>query len=69
MGQFLILVAPRKSFTQYHTCDDYFILRDSVLYLSNLLLHEIDAVHYVTWINTAFDSFKPSYKIIFIKIH
>ena len=70
MGQFLILVTPGKNFTQYHTLWLLFYSkRDFVLYLSNILLHEIDAVHYLKWINTALDSIKPSYKIIFIRIY
>ena len=49
MGQLLILVKPGKNFTQYDTLWLLFYSkRDSVSYLSNVLLHEIDMVHYLT---------------------
>ena len=70
MGQLLILVTPGNNFTECHTLWLLFYSkRDSVLHLFNILLHEIDAVHYLTWVKTALDIIKPSYKIIFIRIH
>ena len=51
MGQRLILVTPGTNFTQYHTLWLLFYSkRGSVLFLSNILLHKNDAVHYLTWI-------------------